>query len=139
MTPDTDTSGVTLEMHQNESPTPDLSSTPPTEDLPGILMTAPTGKVANLLGHRSRVPGYTLHQVMFSFYHFQKKQKAGSANAEEKWKFSEVEVLIADECSLISVQTFAAVLDLLLTSAKLRKLVLIGDIKQLPSIEPGKD
>lgn len=32
-----------------------------------MLLTAPTGKAANLLGKRADKPAFTLHQVIFSF------------------------------------------------------------------------
>ena len=93
------------------------------------------------------MPGYTLHQVMYSCRAWREKlgfcPRYGNyqqLSAEEmEWKFARVEVFIADECSLVSVQTFATVLDMLLSYAKLRKLVLLGDVKQLPSIAPGKN
>lgn len=137
----------TLKRDPDNQPTPAQCPTPQTDDFPRILLSAPTGKVANLLGQRSSVPGYTLHQVMYSCRAWRKKLGFCLRNgnyqqlsAEEmEWKFARVEVLIADECSLVSVQTFATVLDMLLSYAKLRKLVLLGDVKQLPSIEPGKN
>ena len=54
-----------------------------------------------------------------------------------RWKHSNVEVLITDESSLVSVRTFSTLLDILLNHAKLQKVVLLGDVNQLPSIEPG--
>lgn len=42
-----------------------------------------------------------------------------------------------DEGSLVSVGIFRSVLNLLLEHSKLSKLIILGDIRQLPSIEPG--
>ena len=53
------------------------------------------------------------------------------------WKHKDVNVLVVDECSLVSVSTMAFLLELLLKNSKLRRVVLLGDIRQLPSIEPG--
>ncbi|XP_069760090.1 DNA helicase B isoform X4 [Narcine bancroftii] len=53
------------------------------------------------------------------------------------WMFSEVQVLIVDEGSLVSVKILSTILNLLMNYANLKKLVILGDIRQLPSIEPG--
>lgn len=42
-----------------------------------------------------------------------------------------------DEGSLVSVRIFKSVLKLLCEHSKLSKLIILGDIRQLPSIEPG--
>ncbi|CAO2582211.1 DNA helicase B [Lemmus lemmus] len=96
-----------------------------------VLLTAPTGKAAGLLRQKTDLPAYTLYQVNYSFY-FWKKLKGDKA-----WKFSTVRVLVVDEGSLVSVGIFRSVLKLLCEHAKLSKLIILGDIRQLPSIEPG--
>lgn len=53
------------------------------------------------------------------------------------WTYRDVNTLVVDECSLVAVTTFAFLIELLLNHAKLRKVILLGDIRQLPSIEPG--
>ncbi|GFO01670.1 helicase (DNA) b [Plakobranchus ocellatus] len=97
-----------------------------------ILLTAPTGKAARLLGCKAGFPSATLHSVLTSWQVF---LQAG--NAEGSWRYEQVETLVVDECSLVSVRLFANVAKILLTQANLRKLVLLGDVRQLPSIEPG--
>ncbi|KAK7810565.1 hypothetical protein U0070_022037 [Myodes glareolus] len=96
-----------------------------------VLLTAPTGKAAGLLRQKTDLPAYTLCQVSYSFY-FWKKLKGDKA-----WKFSTVRVLVVDEGSLVSVGIFKSVLKLLCEHAKLSKLIILGDVRQLPSIEPG--
>ena len=54
-----------------------------------------------------------------------------------EWKHKDINILVVDECSLVSVTTFSRLLDILLRSSRLRHIVLLGDIRQLPSIEPG--
>ena len=93
-----------------------------------LLLTAPTGKAANLLGKRADSPSYTLHQVIFSY-------RALEPNTE--WKHKDVNTLVVDECSLVAVTTFAFLIQLLIENANLRRIVLLGDVRQLPSIEPG--
>ncbi|XP_004429552.1 PREDICTED: DNA helicase B [Ceratotherium simum simum] len=96
-----------------------------------VLLTAPTGRAAGLLRQRTGFNAYTLHQVNYSFYLWKTKM------AERPWKFSSVKVLVVDEGSLVSVGIFKSVLKLLCEHSKLSKLIILGDIRQLPSIEPG--
>uniref|UniRef100_A0A8D0H6Q6 DNA helicase B n=1 Tax=Sphenodon punctatus TaxID=8508 RepID=A0A8D0H6Q6_SPHPU len=96
-----------------------------------VLFTAPIGRAAGLLREKTGIPAYTLYQVLCSFYAWRK------AHGENPWKFSTVSVLVVDEGSLVSVQVLGSVLQLLLTDAKLAKLIILGDIRQLPSIDPG--
>eukprot|EP00058_Branchiostoma_floridae_P013314 XP_002598802.1 hypothetical protein BRAFLDRAFT_74521 [Branchiostoma floridae] len=92
-----------------------------------ILLTAPTGKAAHLLGKRTGLKAYTLHQVIWSYRHLK----------GEEWSFKDVRALVVDESSLVSVQTFSTLFGILLKHTCLQKLVLLGDVDQLPSIEPG--
>ncbi|XP_028614967.1 DNA helicase B [Grammomys surdaster] len=96
-----------------------------------VLLTAPTGKAAGLLRQKTELPAYTLCQVNYSFYMWKKNE------VDKPWKFSTVRVLVVDEGSLVSVGIFKSVLKLLCEHAKLSKLIILGDIRQLPSIEPG--
>ncbi|XP_032894249.1 DNA helicase B-like [Amblyraja radiata] len=99
-----------------------------------VLFTAPTGKAASLLKKKTGFNAYTLHQVMWSFsYAKYSKEKPEVFD----WMFSEVQVLIVDEGSLVSVKTLSTVLKSLMKYANLKKLIILGDIRQLPSIEPG--
>ncbi|XP_037369943.1 DNA helicase B [Talpa occidentalis] len=98
-----------------------------------VLLTAPTGKASALLRERTGFNAYTLCQVNYSFYLWKKNMNT----KDRPWKFSSVRVLVVDEGSLVSVQVFKSVLDLLCEHAKLSKLIILGDIRQLPSIEPG--
>ncbi|XP_032710778.1 DNA helicase B isoform X2 [Lontra canadensis] len=98
-----------------------------------VLLTAPTGKAAGLLREKTGFNAYTLCQVNYSFYLWEKKSPAKN----RPWKFSSVRVLVVDEGSLVSVRIFKSVLKLLCEHSKLSKLIILGDIRQLPSIEPG--
>ena len=90
-----------------------------------LLLTAPTGKAANLLGKRANQPSFTLHQVIYSH------------GRDIEWKHKDVNTLVVDECSLVAVSTFSHLIQLLIKHAQLRRIVLLGDVRQLPSIEPG--
>ncbi|XP_016298630.1 DNA helicase B-like isoform X1 [Sinocyclocheilus anshuiensis] len=98
-----------------------------------VLLTAPTGRAASLLTKRTGFTAYTMHQVLWSFMNT-KKDPSGNPQA---WKFSKVQVLVVDEGSLVSVQILHSILSMLTKHAELQKFILLGDVRQLPSIEPG--
>lgn len=98
-----------------------------------ILLTAPTGRAASLLTKKTSFTAYTLHQVLWSFQHLKKD----SSGAQQKWKFASVRVLVVDEGSLVCVQLLHTILTMLTRHAQLRKFIILGDIRQLPSIQPG--
>ncbi|XP_022795190.1 DNA helicase B-like [Stylophora pistillata] len=100
-----------------------------------ILLTAPTGRAASILGKRTGIEAYTLHSVIFSYFHWLKEVK--EKQNESTWKFSDVNLLVCDECSLISVKSFSTLLNILLKKTALQQIILLGDVNQLPSIEPG--
>ncbi|XP_078002296.1 LOW QUALITY PROTEIN: DNA helicase B [Phascolarctos cinereus] len=100
-----------------------------------VLLTAPTGKAASLLKEKTRLAAYTLHQVKYSFYSWQRTNQ--KSKDKVPWKFSSVKVLVVDEGSLVCIAVFRSVLNLLRKHARLVKLIILGDIRQLPSIEPG--
>nr|XP_046195729.1 DNA helicase B-like [Oncorhynchus gorbuscha] len=98
-----------------------------------VLLTAPTGRAASLLTKRTCFKAYTLHQVVWSFM----QAKKDPNGAPEEWKFARVRVLVVDEGSLVCVQLLHSVLTMLTKHAQLRKFVILGDVRQLPSIQPG--
>ncbi|NXK48130.1 HELB helicase, partial [Chauna torquata] len=102
-----------------------------TKNLLNVLFTAPTGRAASLLSEKTRLPAYTLHQIIYSFKSWRQTEQ------EVPWKFSTVTVLIVDEGSLVSVHILSLVLKLLCEHAQLAKLIILGDTRQLPSIDPG--
>lgn len=97
-----------------------------------ILLTAPTGRAASLLTKRTGFKAYTLHQVIWDF-----NMATADSNGRREWKFESVRALVVDEGSLVSVQLLHDVLSLLIKHGKLQKFVILGDVRQLPSIQPG--
>ncbi|NWR69746.1 HELB helicase, partial [Centropus unirufus] len=102
-----------------------------TQKMLNVLFTAPTGRAASLLSEKTKLPAYTLHQIIYSFRSWRQSERI------EPWKFSTVTILIVDEGSLVSVHILSLVLRLLCEHAQLAKLIILGDTRQLPSIDPG--
>lgn len=100
-----------------------------------VLLTAPTGRSASILGKRTGLHSYTLHSVIFSYFRWLKELNNGERHSE--WKFSQVKLLVCDESSLVSVKTFSTLINILMRKSSLQQIILLGDINQLPSIEPG--
>ncbi|NXQ89577.1 HELB helicase, partial [Nyctibius grandis] len=96
-----------------------------------VLFTAPTGRAAGLLSEKTKLPAYTLHQIIYSFKSWRQSEQV------QQWKFSTVTILVVDEGSLVSVHILSLVLKLLCEHAQLAKLIILGDTRQLPSIDPG--
>nr|XP_020457158.1 DNA helicase B [Monopterus albus] len=122
-----------------DDPTASPSPPQPDKEQPAILsekeilLTAPTGRAASLLSKKTKFHAYTLHQVLFSFMMRQKDEE----ERFKEWKFKDVRILIVDEGSMVCVQLLHSVLRLLTERAQLRKFVILGDVRQLPSIQPG--
>ena len=129
-TSDTDPVLLVNDESSSESKTNDEFKTKLKKIEDEVLLTAPTGKAASLLGKRTKLPSYTLHSVIYSFQHWKDKGK-------DNWKFSKVRLLVCDECSLIPVRVFSKLISILNASAQLQQVILLGDVLQLPSIEPG--
>ncbi|XP_064022368.1 DNA helicase B isoform X2 [Pogoniulus pusillus] len=102
-----------------------------TKKMLNVLFAAPTGRAASLLREKSKLPAYTLHQIIYSFKSWKQSGKV------LPWKFHHVTVLVVDEGSLVSVHVLSLVLKLLCEHSQLAKLIILGDTRQLPSIEPG--
>ncbi|CAL8277606.1 unnamed protein product [Gadus morhua 'NCC'] len=101
-----------------------------------ILLTAPTGRAASLLTKKTGFQAYTMHQVIWKFNNAEKKRKE-NGDVELNWEFESVRVLVLDEGSLVPVGLLHSVLSKLISHAELQKFILLGDVKQLPSIQPG--
>lgn len=97
-----------------------------------VLLTAPTGKAASILGSRIGLEAHTLHSVIYSCINWEQKSQE-----KNDWKFHNVRLLVCDECSLVSVRVFSKLLSCLTKWSELQQVILLGDINQLPSIEPG--
>uniref|UniRef100_A0A8C9S6G1 DNA helicase B n=1 Tax=Scleropages formosus TaxID=113540 RepID=A0A8C9S6G1_SCLFO len=72
-------------------------------------------------------------QVLWSFMKAEKDEHGAPKN----WKFSSVRVFVVDEGSLVSVQILNSILSMLTKFSQLQKFIILGDVRQLPSIEPG--
>ncbi|MBW0594325.1 ATP-dependent RecD-like DNA helicase [Mycoplasmopsis anatis] len=92
-----------------------------------VLVLAPTGRAASNVSLKAKVKCKTIH----SYLKIDEDDADISTNVDE---LNEKEVLIIDEFSMVNQKIFYK---LLYNSKNIRKIILIGDINQLPSISCG--
>ena len=94
-------------------------------DLGKVELLAPTGKAATQISLKTGLGARTIHSFL--------KYNKISFDVNEK-NPSDAEIIIIDEFSMINIFNFYSIL---LATPKLKKLILIGDKNQLPSIGAG--
>jgi exodeoxyribonuclease V alpha subunit len=92
-----------------------------------VALAAPTGRAAKRLGDATGEPASTLHRLL-------EWRPANATFARCTDRPLESQVLIVDEASMIDVRLAA---DLVAALASPARLILVGDIDQLPSVGPG--
>ena len=91
-----------------------------------VLVCAPTGKAAKRASEAIGIEAMTIHRTL--------EVKEGAFVHDESNPL-DCDVLIVDELSMVDVHLFRA---LLAGTAPSTRLILIGDVDQLPSVGPGK-
>jgi exodeoxyribonuclease V alpha subunit len=92
-----------------------------------IELAAPTGRAAKRLTQSTSFPAKTIHRLL----EYNPVQRAFSKNEEQPLP---IDVLIVDETSMIDIFLMA---DLLKALPNPVRLILVGDVDQLPSVGPG--
>lgn len=92
-----------------------------------IALLAPTGRASKRMAESVLCPAYTIHKFL------KWNKETGSFLVDEYNKANE-SIVIVDECSMIDIFLFLSLLKGLKSNVK---LILVGDVNQLPSIGPG--
>jgi exodeoxyribonuclease V alpha subunit len=92
-----------------------------------IALGAPTGRAAKRLSEATGLPALTLHRLL-------EWRPAESAFARNAARPLEADVVIVDEASMVDIRLGADLFAALPTGTR---LVLVGDVDQLPSVGPG--
>ena len=92
-----------------------------------VALAAPTGRAAKRLSDATGQPAATLHRLL----EWRPAEGVFGRNAERPL---DADLLVVDECSMLDVRLGA---DLLNALASGTRLVLVGDVDQLPSVGPG--
>lgn len=93
-----------------------------------IVLGAPTGRAAKRMSEATGRPAATLHRML----EFQPQAGTFARNAERPL---DGDVVIVDEASMLDVLLARALVDAVRPEAK---LILVGDVDQLPSVGPGR-
>ena len=92
-----------------------------------ISLAAPTGRAAKRLAESTRTEAVTLHRLL----EYQPQLGTFARNRENPL---EADVVVVDECSMVDLALFHA---LVIAVPPTAQLVLVGDIDQLPSVGAG--
>jgi exodeoxyribonuclease V alpha subunit len=92
-----------------------------------IALAAPTGRAAKRLSDATGEPAATLHRLL----EWRPAEGQFGRNAQRPL---EADLLVVDECSMLDVRLGADLLNALSSGTR---LVLVGDVDQLPSVGPG--
>lgn len=95
------------------------------------LLAAPTGQAAKRMTELTGRPASTIHRLLEAAFSPETDSVAFRRSEKEKLKCS---ALILDECSMIDIGLMRAVLAALGSDCR---LVMVGDVDQLPSVGPG--
>lgn len=95
------------------------------------LLTAPTGRAAKRMSEVTKHDATTVHRLLGAAFDDDGQRVVFSVNESHPL---ECDLVILDECSMVDVPLFAALLRALPERAK---LVLVGDCNQLPPVGPG--
>ena len=93
-----------------------------------IALAAPTGRAAKRLADQAGAPASTLHRLL----EWRPAEGGFGRNAARPL---DCDLLVVDEASMLDVRLAA---DLLAALAPATRLVLVGDVDQLPSVGPGR-
>jgi exodeoxyribonuclease V alpha subunit len=92
-----------------------------------VALAAPTGRAAKRLNEATGQPAATLHRLL-------EWRPAEGVFGHNAFRPLQTDLLVVDEASMIDIRLMA---DLLAALADGTRLVLVGDVDQLPSVGPG--
>lgn len=102
-----------------------------------ILLAAPTGRAAKRMSEATGLEAQTIHRLLEyngSIMENEEKEDKGELFGRNEWNPLETDVLIIDEMSMVDIFLFH---NLLKAVAVGTRLILVGDVNQLPSVGPG--
>ncbi len=99
----------------------------PADIMNTIALLAPTGRASKKMALSTSLPAYTIHRYL-------KWYKEGNTFFFNEFNKTNHKLIIVDEVSMIDIELFDALLKGISPNIK---LVLVGDINQLPSVGPG--
>lgn len=104
-----------------------------------ILLAAPTGRAAKRMSEATGYEAQTIHRLLEYNGSMLESGEAEDAEPEElfgrnEWNPLETDVVIIDEMSMVDIFLFQSLLKAVAVGTR---LILVGDVNQLPSVGPG--
>lgn len=94
-----------------------------------VLLCAPTGRARKSLSDSTEAPAFTMHKALY--LNGDTEEEDGFSLEEE---MLEEDLIIADECTMMDMWLASILFSRIKSGAR---LVLVGDVDQLPSVGPG--
>lgn len=101
----------------------------------GVLLLAPTGKARVRLSRMAGIDAFTIAQFLTRQDRYDWQRLRPLFDGDSKYRAERTVVI--DECSMVTVEDLFAVLQALDLS-HVKRIILVGDPKQLPPIGPGR-
>ena len=101
----------------------------------GILLLAPTGKARVRLGKATNAEAMTVAQFLYRLGRYDGGRQRPRFAGQEKYR--KEKTVVIDECSMLTMDDFVAVLEAL-DLAHVQRVILVGDPNQLPPIGVGR-
>lgn len=103
-----------------------------------ILLAAPTGRAAKRMSEATGYEAQTIHRLLeyngALLENEEREEDQGELFGRNEWNPLETDVLIIDEMSMVDIFLFHSLLKAVAVGTR---LILVGDVNQLPSVGPG--
>lgn len=99
-----------------------------------ILLAAPTGRAAKRMSETTGHEAQTIHRLLELKASPEEKEASSMAFERNEQNPLETDVVIVDEMSMVDIYLLHALLKAVLVGTR---LILVGDVNQLPSVGPG--
>ncbi|MBR1701888.1 MAG: ATP-dependent RecD-like DNA helicase [Lachnospiraceae bacterium] len=100
-----------------------------------ILLAAPTGRAAKRMTEATGVEARTIHRLLELNSDLSNEDNRRVRFEKNEMSPLEADVVIIDEMSMVDIHLFYALLKAIVPGTR---LILVGDVDQLPSVGPGK-
>lgn len=111
-------------------------------DVKSVLLAAPTGRAAKRMTEATGYEAATIHRLLGYKAMGEEGEQENRGTEEEFWRFErdpdnplEADAVIIDEMSMVDLFLFHALLRAIRPGTR---LIMVGDIHQLPSVGPGR-
>ena len=99
-----------------------------------VLLAAPTGRAAKRMSETTGWEAQTIHRLLEVNVDMDTDEKSGMHFERNEQQPLEADVIIIDEFSMVDIYLFYALLKAIVPGSR---LIMVGDVNQLPSVGPG--